>query len=490
MAIYEQELENFRSKYNMPKYDLQETGETADMLRGANAFLTGDAVTSGPERQFIRWATRTLSIYFKTNTQANAEAKYMSSFDVKNFLTDFERLVDAKYRSEYGDDAADNRKKYAGASLEDLENAFYEPIKNANKPLPTLWMERLKKGAMDIDQLRAITKNAFDTMDKNWAKDENTMAGSLKNVVAGYEAMKQLRDGRKGFFGWLWKLFNPRINAKEEEYFKELTEQVNKVKDEFNFNVDRISEELTKKTVLGVDVNAKKTAIKTQAKKVEKIEELSTASNVKPKTLDPVANKISQIATEEFFINVAEELHEELPGNGLPQTVRIWNYKQASMGMSDAINTLNEQFDNAVANGGDPKKEMAKVVHGIFKSTVEVFSQYITDEGVDKLEGLKIAAQIITNKLTAAAIYPNELGDVVNEYIEQNSAVYEEIVTGEKNYVEEIGNYQKMLENGGVIEDSREPAFDDEHPFPENNVNKSAPVNSAPQIDVPRLDIN
>lgn len=489
MAIYEQELEIFRRKYNMPEYDLQQTGETADMLRGANAFLTGDAVTSGPERQFIRWATRTLSIYFKTNTQANAEAEYMSSFDVKEFLTDFERLVDAKYRSEYGNDAADNRKKYAGASLEDLEKAFYEPVKNANKPLPTLWMERLKKGAMDIDQLRATTKNAFDTMDKNWAKNENMMAGSLKNVVAGYEAMKQLRDSRKGFFGWLWKLFNPRINAKEEDYFNELTEQVNKVKDEFNFNVDRISEELTKKTVLGVDVNAKKTAIKTQAKKVEKIEELSTASNVKPKTLDTVADKISQMANENYFVKVAEELYEELPGNGLAKTVRIWDYKQTSMGMQDKINDLNEQFDKAVENGGDPKKEMAKVVHGIFKSTVEVFSKQIKEEGVDKLESLKIAAQIITNKLTAAAIYPNELGDVVNEYIEQNSAVYEEIITGEKNYVEEIGNYQKLLENGGVMDDSREPAFDDEHPFPENNVNKSAPVNSVPQIDVPNLDI-
>ena len=230
MANYQDELEIFRNKYNMPEYDLQKTGETADMLRGANAFLTGDAVTSGPERQFIRWATRTLSIYLKTNTQVNEEAKYMSSFDVKDFLTDFERLLDVRATRTVRDtvsDAADNRKKYGGASLEDIQKAFYEPIKNANKPLPTLWMERLKKGAMDIDQLRATTKNAFDTMDKNWAKDENMMAGSLKNVVAGYEAMKQLRASRSGIWGWFWKvIFNRAQNRQEKEYLNELYSKV------------------------------------------------------------------------------------------------------------------------------------------------------------------------------------------------------------------------------------------------------------------------
>ena len=95
-----------------------------------------------------------------------------------------------------------------------------------------------------------------------------------------------------------------------------------------------------------------------------------------------------------------------------------------------------------------------------------------------KAEAFKNAAQIIVNNFTAAAIYPNELSDVVNTYIEQNVAVYEEIVGAGKDYSKEIERYTY----------DREHAFGNDHPFTESNVNKSEPISGQPQISALNLD--
>ena len=484
---YKQELEFFQRKWNMPKYDLAKTAEDVDKMRFANAFLTGDSITNSSAKQFVSWASRTLEIYFKTNLQLNDKGKYLSSFNAQEFLDSFESLA-AKYNSELIEGQIPNRDKYAGASIEDLKTVFSKHFGKVNKPLPTLWMEKLKEGSMEMDDLHALTKRAYDSMDKTWNKNENMMAGSLTNVVAGYEAMKQLRDSRKGFFGWFWKLFNRAQNRKEETYFNELSGQVEKLKQ--YFKIDKISAELRGKTVLGIDVNAKKQAAKAQVKKtkVEKIQKNPVEDLAKTVAFKPVADKISEIANEDFLGQIAKKLYEELPGNGKSQTVRIWEYKMVLTAFCDEINGLNKAFDEAVANGGDPKKEMAKVVHGVFKGTEEVFSKYMTETGLDKMEGLKIAAEIITSSLTAAAIYPNELSEAVNTYIEQNVAIYEEIVTNGKEYGEEIGNYKKMLEEDVLLEDGYEPAFDENNPFVENDVAKSAPIVEQPKINVPSID--
>jgi hypothetical protein len=140
-------------------------------------------------------------------------------------------------------------------------------------------------------------------------------------------------------------------------------------------------------------------------------------------------------------------------------------------------------------------KEMAKVVHGVFKATDKFFTEEeksISGQEIktslDKMEGLKIAAQVIIDNLTAAAIYPNELSDAVSLYMEKNLAIYEEIATDGKEYADEIGNYQKMLEEDAVSGDDHERVFGEDNPFVENNVSKSAPVQQQSQINAPSLD--
>jgi hypothetical protein len=299
--------------------------------------------------------------------------------------------------------------------------------------------------------------------------------------------MRQLRASRSGVWGWIWKvILNRGQNRQEKSYLEQLDAQIAQLKEK-GYNVDKVAENLTSKTVFGKDVSVQEKVNKTV--KTNESPEKAKVTKVEKKAFEPVTDKINEMANSEYINNLAAKLCDELPGNNMARIVRVWDYQSALLNMRDKINELNENFDRAATNGADPKKEMAKVVHGVFKETVAGFSKHIIEEGVDKLEGLRIAATIITNNLTAAVINPNEFADVVNEYIEQNAAVYEEIVGEEKVYSEEIGNYKSMLENGGYMDEERVPAFNDNNPFTENNVNKSEPINEEPQIDAPIIDM-
>ena len=97
MANYEQELANFRQQWNLPAYDLNRIAEGVQALRFADSFLTGASPDNSPAGQYVKWFSRTLSIYFATNTTPNEDGKYMSSFDAQEFYNSFKTLVQAKY---------------------------------------------------------------------------------------------------------------------------------------------------------------------------------------------------------------------------------------------------------------------------------------------------------------------------------------------------------------------------------------------------------
>ena len=277
--IYTDQLAVFNGKYNMGKFDLKKLIENEIKFRYVNNFLMKSSMGDSSAEQFAYFAGKTLSIYFSNATTLNDQGKYMSNFNAQEFLDDFEALADAKYRSELQEDDVYSRQKCDNATSQAISAEFRKYTPKMRKTLPTMWMEKLKEGSMSMDELHATTKRNYDSMDKAWNKNETTMAGSLTNVVAGYEATKQLRDSRKGFFGWLWKLFNGTQNRQEEAYFNELSTQVENLKK--HFNVDKISSELTGKTVLGKEVKAKEKAKEAPKAKTVKIEPVLVPLNHK-----------------------------------------------------------------------------------------------------------------------------------------------------------------------------------------------------------------
>ncbi len=498
MANYEQVLEDFRQQWNLPPtYNLNRIAESVQALRFADSFLSGASSDNSPATQYKKWFSRTLSIYFSANTTPNENGKYMSSFDAQAFYDSFKNLVQAKYDADAEErgEVPPQVEDVTNGQKQSLENIIATCKRNYKKTLPALWYENLKNGTMDMQNMQNITSSSFDVVDKKWYVDANEMAGELTNILAAREAMQQLRASRSGVWGWLWKvIFNRTQNRQEKEYLQQLNNQISALTEK-GYLLDGITRTLTEKTVFGKDVNAKTETMRTQDKKAQKTKEDPVENLVKPKAIQPVASQISEKVSDEFMSELALKLHEEMPANNLAKVVRTWQYQAVLTQGFETINQLNENFDAAVANGGDPKKEMAKVVHGVFKTTEKLFretekafSGQAIENSLDKMEGLKIAAQVIIDNFTAAAIYPNELSDAVNEYMEQNLAIYEEIVTSDKEYGEAIEDYKQMLERDAVAGDDYEPVFNDDNPFVESNVNKSAPVNQQPQINAFSLD--
>jgi hypothetical protein len=65
----------------------------------------------------------------------------------------------------------------------------------------------MKSGRLKIEDARLAVHSLHEKLIAKDAKKEE-LTGELKNIVAAREAMRQLRESRKGFIGFFWKLFN------------------------------------------------------------------------------------------------------------------------------------------------------------------------------------------------------------------------------------------------------------------------------------------
>ena len=144
----------------------------------------------------------------------------------------------------------------------------------------------------------------------------------------------------------------------------------------------------------------------------------------------------------------------------------------------DQVKALNRMFDEGLALGKDPKEEMKSVVQGIFQCAVQASNGYDSSSAERKLEVIKIMTKVGTELLTAASLYPEELGGVIDGYIEQTVAEYAE----RKDNAMESANNQQNLDN------NREQVFDNDKLFVANNVDQSAPVEEQSQINAIGLD--
>ena len=65
---------------------------------------------------------------------------------------------------------------------------------------------------------------------------------------------------------------------------------------------------------------------------------------------------------------------------------------------------------------------------------------------------------------------------------------YEEIVSGGKNYLKEIGKNEQVLGENAISENDNEKVFTDDTLFADNTISKSPQVTSAPQQNVPTIN--
>ncbi len=503
MPTYQEELRNFQQQWQMPRYDLKTLAETTQQLRYADMFLTGASVDNSPAGQFVKLFSRTLSRYFESNTALREDVACMSSFNAQEFYDSFKKLMQAKYN----DDGVEKNKEpllvnevITDEHKKTITNVIANCKSKYKTTLPNLWKQNLKDGSVKVFEMREKTSNLFYAMTNENAVKEN-YTESLKKVVSAYEAMKQLRESRKGFLGWFWKLFNGTQNDQEKDYLELLESQINTLKEK-NYDVDGMTAEVTGKTVFGKEVESAekakaKTAEKTAKKRLEK---------------KYVADTISVRYYEEGLGSVvANELDKQLPVESRNSSYDKTVYERVLLKNAfKDINELNEAFDAALAEGNDYKKETAKLVRGVFKIAVKQGNIYLNGTSLEKSIGYEIIAKVLMDNLTAVALYP-ELRDLANEYLKNNVGLYKELASNGKSYGTQIDKFAmdyvpkkdivveiKEEKQEDIIDDDednlyneeesyyegdKEKVFSEDNPFPENGAKKSSQVSQETKIN-------
>lgn len=488
MATYQQELRNFKEQWKLPDYDLNEYAKNDKGLRYAEAFLTGESVDLSVGGDVVRWFSKTIEAYFKANTSLNADGKYISSFKPQAFFDSFKKLVQAKF-----DDDAKGKgnatplqvKDVLQNQKENLEGVMAKNMSQYQKTLPALWAEKMKKGSMTQNDLLLVADNVMYNVDSVLPNNKIGLEDKITNVVAAHEAMKQFRARHSGFLGWLWKVVFRERNEIEKANLELLESQVNRLRTE-GYPVDKIAADLTGKTVLGVEVVAKKTEQEPQPKEVKNVQ-----TEVKP-LMEPIADKTSALVTNDSIKGkVIDTLKEKMPMDSSGDF--MFGFTVQSTGnkfITEKIQPTNEDFDKGVANGNDPKKEMGHVVRKIFVDAMKTMGRMTsyTDSKV-KIEAMKIFTKEVVMNFTAAAVNP-ELGGAVDSYVELNANRYEKIVSEGKDFFDEMEAFEQKLERGLISEEEPvEQVFGGENnPFAEKDGPKSPQVSQALKQNVPTIN--
>ena len=474
--IYTTELERFRNKYNMPaEYDLKTLMEIDKKFRYVNEFLNKGSVENSRAPQFINLMSRTLGMCFEANTNVKANGKYI--FYPQEFLRDFEKLVGAKYHSELNDGEEPQRKKYDGAKKSEIKKILINNFKDLNKTLPTLWAEKLKKGTMTQNELLLATNNVMDIMDNVVQGNDVPFEDRIINVVAAYETMKQIRESRTGFLGWLWKFIFRERNEIEQMNLETFESQVNRLRTA-GYPVDKISADLTGKTVLGLEVE------KEQSKAPEKSKENPVKQAFRPIKVEPCAEKMRN-AYPETSKKVIKEIIDKLPvTNKFGGLFREQTLEAMFVQVGNRFNELNEQFDKDMPTGNQ-KDAVAKLVRGSFIVAQSVSVMATSGCNVDKIDACAMIAKMFIDNFTAVSIYP-ELDGIVNEYMKDNIALYKEIDTKGLSYGKEIDNY--AVDYVPSEEYFKEPAFGEGNPFVENGGKTAPQVPEQPKQNVTTLN--
>lgn len=416
--IYTTELERFRKKYNMPEYNLDAVMAINQKFQYVNNFLNNDTVENNAASQFRNAMARTLSMYFEANTKLRADGKYMSGFYPKKFLSDFEELASAKYHSELNEGEQPQRKKFDGAKMRDLKKSLINNFKDLNKTLPTLWAEKLKNGSMTQNELLLATGNVMDALDSAMPESKIGLEDKVTNVVAAHEALKQLRASRSGFLGWLWKIIFRERNEIEKTNLNTLESQVNRLRTE-GYPVDKIAEELTSKTVLGVELSTEKKA-ESDARKEEK--------DLREK--NSVAEKVTAIRSEpqfkETFVNdMLDALPNAETDRGLKKALLMSTLE------GSFLNVIQQHNKDFSAASGDATEYVISGAKEILKKAYVLASGLGYKNPVERLVAAQTMMDQVMKKLSPAAFDAEKYGEFANGYALKNPDFCKEVL-GEK----------------------------------------------------------
>ena len=431
LEFYNAALKKFRETYGMPEYDLKEM-EIIDMqFRFIN-----NTDGSTPAQKYARLVADTASKYFESLTEIQVEGvKNLAGFDATKFVEDFEELAKARYESELDEINADTmtRKPREGATKKELERALNPRVNEFNKTLPDLWAYHLKIGHTKIDKAQRVTDNLLDKMFSSDTPKEE-LEGTLKNIVAMHEAMKQVRQSRKGIRGFFWKLFNREQNNKEKEILEKLDSNIEQFGNDYD--IAGIRNDLTSKNLWGHDVNAnveeKSTEKKVEPSKVEKekIEDLSL-DRVPAETVSFADKMRPELQNGKFVKNFANGLIVRMPADengtllGEDQVQELENNRKVKE-LAEKLDEFNAEYDEKIENGEEPQSAMESYVNNVALLSYDIVNNMPRYNSVeDKSAATQIMTDYIMKNYSPVVDAPEALGIYANGYVLMN---YSELV--------------------------------------------------------------
>ena len=221
---YLAEQKKFNDTYGL-EFSLEEYLAVSKKFRYINNFTMERTPSDTPLGAYCGALSKVLSTFAENKSKLEIGKAYDGSdFDIGKFIEDFEKVAQARYESELPEGELPTRKPYEGANFEKLATAALDSIKAYEKPLATVWANRILNNKISLDQMKSFTDDAIRNLEDADPSDLGDKRKDLNNVVRARRMMQTVRKHRGRF--WRAMPWNWWRNSQEKAYLKALDDKI------------------------------------------------------------------------------------------------------------------------------------------------------------------------------------------------------------------------------------------------------------------------
>ena len=411
-------LDAFNAKYKI-NINVDRIDNSVRKLSRVNNFLNDKPVVGDhPElRAYMKVLREAFASYVFENTKAHTDRGYdVSDFNLYDFVTEFEEVMSARDYS----NRREPRKPYEGTTAKRITKHLLDNLKTQNKTLVGHWTSHIKEGVVSLDELKAVTQNAYEALTAHDQIPEGNMERPidrqetkwLTDIIAAQNAMTQVRLQR----GFWWKAFHLIDNYRENKYLEKLNEQIKTLRLIHKYPTERVENGLFDK-MYQRSVDASEYAQSAQAKQAQK----NNQAEQKQANDQKVADRLETITNAPEFSTVLTELVVDAMPQGIynrdllrmfaPETIRS---------LIDVAQEANAKFDREVASGKAPEEAFINNVSKIFckaMESAELFGFTTIDK---KLLMAQKVTDVVLKQASPAALDPQKFSAFTNGYVLNN----------------------------------------------------------------------
>ena len=470
MPTLETKISSFNSRYqvNLTSRQIVKVAETklgSDSFTGFNENDEKVVQTSA----YIKALTDALNDSLHANTKIQANGVYsLFDFDLVKFAREFEELVQTGNA-----ESASPRKRepFEGMSLDDVMKRIKNSTKAYDKPLYSIWANKIVDGKISYEDLKSVTDGAIERIEyQEKSPNGSVQRNDLANVVYAHEAMFRVRQSR----GFWWKVFHLYQNYKEEKYLEALSYRISEYLGK-NYPIDEISNSVSDSMMQGAYDNMEYTLRREDDQRVnENVQRQLQEEEARNREISSVSQQLQPVIDDPAFKGkLTDSIVKNLPKCGVNSNTQknVLN----SMVTDELINEAkkaNKIFDAGIVSGNNPQAQIVASLKMVFGKAYSLTSAL----GYTDPEEQLVAAQRITDAVmknaSPATLQPEVYAKFTNGYMFDNPEEFREI-TG-------MDGTEPVFENA-KNEFAKESILIEE--IESQNVEIAPPVNEQPNND-------